>query len=294
MDKRPFETPTEDSIRSKFGEKTVQIGNLDDLRFKEIQHLSDIQKANILGADPGYNIAFFKYDELVKVFTSARYALVQASHEKHERVYSSKPGLAQLWIRSEFAKNGIIWYNSCYDYILQVIYFAFDFWGCINSPESYLKELKRCKFEVNKKDWKYKNNTPSFKEIAGSNKEADDLYQNLIDFYHKGGEENNKLLKWANLLKHNGAIAFEGLSFRANSQFVYSSGFKTSYAEPLFLNIDEVIDILIKEHKKIVKFANYLYCYMNFDTILEASKKKFNFFEIGELPKKFSAQNLKS
>lgn len=189
-----FETPTDESILEKFGEKTLEIGKLPTLKFEVIQHATEIRQAAFLNT-PGYRIAFEKFQDLLQTFTSARYALLQTSHNKHEGVYSDKPGLAQLWVRKEFAKNAIIWYNSCYDLILQIIYFGFDFWNTINSPETYAKEVGNCKFSAYKGDWL---NIRSFNELARQNKEAEKLHDALKEFYHKGGEKENDILKWAN------------------------------------------------------------------------------------------------
>ena len=40
-------------------------------------------------------------------------------------------------MRSQFLKNSILWYNSCLDYICQIVWFGFDMHG-----ENILKKIK--------------------------------------------------------------------------------------------------------------------------------------------------------
>lgn len=290
MSTRNFEIPTDESILEKFGEKTLEIGKLPALKFDLIQRVSEIKRVAFFNT-PGYCIAYEKIQDLLQTFTSASYALLQASHSKHEGIYSDKPGLAQLWVRKEFAKNAIIWYNSCYDFILQIIYFGFDFWKSIDTPEAYAQEMGNCKFSAWTGDWCQweKLKIKSFNLLAGQNDEAGKLYGKLTDFYHKGGEKKNNILKWANILKHRGGLNFDGIYAKPNFKVIFKNQLDNSYARPLLLKIDDVIEELISEHKKIVTFADYLYEFMELDT-LEKLPNKIDLLNLRLQPQKFSAK----
>lgn len=294
MCKEKLETVEEKTILEKFGKKTLEIGKLPNLKFETTLGISEYNITAFLKT-PGYSIAFQKWKDLYHTFTSAQYALVQSSHSHHQGIYSNKPGFEQLWLRSEFAKNAIIWYNSCYDLFLQIIYFAYDFGQPVDSPETYSNEMEHCRFSPKEKDWigLKKWGISSFKQIAKNNTEAQKLYKKLHEFYHKynkeTNEEDNKILKLANILKHRGGIDFQGIYTTPKTKRIFESPFDTSYIQPLILNIDDVIELLISEHKKIVEFADFLYEFMEFDTL-----EKISIIDIlfkGIHPQKFSARD---
>jgi hypothetical protein len=76
---------------------------------------------------------------------SARFALIQA----HKKFYDSnmiswESGYkAQLWMRFQYLKNAVVWYNSYEDYIYQLIWFEFEMYtGSINNEKNYVQSLK--------------------------------------------------------------------------------------------------------------------------------------------------------
>lgn len=289
MCKEKLETVEEKTILEKFGKKTLEIGKLPNLKFETTLGISEYKITAFLKT-PGYYIAFQKWKDLYHTFTSAQYALVQSSHSHHQGIYSNKPGFEQLWLRSEFAKNAIIWYNSCYDLFLQIIYFAYDFSKPVDSPETYSNEMINCRFDSKVEDWK--GNKNGFKQLIDNhNEEAQKLYEKLIDFYFKksADKKDNKIKEWANILKHRGGIDFQGIYTTPKTKRIFESPFDTSYIQPLILNIDDVIELLISEHKKIVEFADFLYEFMEFDTLEKISDTDILFK--GVHPQKFSAKD---
>ena len=130
-------TDKEKNILETFGQLTLEVNKLPSINYS--YDLISKYEGIFLEGDTGLIIASQKIQELERIFSSAKFALVKGSHDKQQGVSGDD---AQTVIRFEFLKNAIIWYNSCYDYILQIVYFGFDFNKPISCRSEYLKELK--------------------------------------------------------------------------------------------------------------------------------------------------------
>lgn len=91
--------------------------------------------------------------------------------------------------------------------------------------------------------------------------------------------------------KHRGGINFYGIYVTPKCKAIFENQYDTSYARPLILKIEDVIESLINEHKKIASFADFLYEFMEFDT-LENLPNTADILNTKIQPKKFSAQEL--
>lgn len=140
---------------------------------------------------------------LYDAICSARFNLsVSCKKEYPEYIDQDNPKEANLWIRTQFANNAILWYNSIFDLILQVFWFYFKFYEKLKSPlclsvQTMDDILSKCSYGS------IKNIQEKFKCIEG------DLWQELMNL--KEDVNRKKVKDWANILKHRGTLAYAGL-----------------------------------------------------------------------------------
>lgn len=92
--------------------------------------------------DIGYSISNQKFTDLFYVLQSAKFALINAHTKIHRYGVVWKGGYrSQMWLRKQYLLNSLLWYNSCEDYILQSIWFAFDFF---DKEANYSQEMAKC------------------------------------------------------------------------------------------------------------------------------------------------------
>ena len=204
--------------------------------------------------DKGYAVAGEKFKDLYSVIASARFALLNAHTKIHKHNISWQSGYpAQLWLRSQYLQNSILWYNSCEDYILQIIYFAFDFYSDL---KQYKKEMKKCRFDnICKKLDKY-DHLPN----------THILYNNLLSYHN---DPSVKIIRdYADLTKHNQLLKFHGLD--SNLPLYYNThDFTTKDIEPKKIDIDETVDVLKDVHQKIISLGLFLLKFIEFENMFE-------------------------
>lgn len=226
-------------------------------------------------------IASFKFSEFENVFLSASYALEKAFEEKEDFSYI---GDKYVYPEYEFLKNAILWYNACYDHILHVIYFVFDFNDPVKSEITYRRNLVKCRFLP------YSPFHKKFQQLAEKNEFARELFDRLTDFYRR-----TPLDTWANRLKHTGDFWLGGnyppiciMDFQeTGTDYI----FHPSFLEGVRPSKEEIVKELIRQNNRIVSFADYLYQFIGFAELHSISRDI-----ISERPekydKKFSAKNL--
>lgn len=257
-------TDKEKNILETFGQLTLEVNNLRSIDYS--YDLISKYEGIFLEGDTGLIIASQKIQELERIFSSAKFALVKGSHDKHQGVSGDD---AQTVIRFEFLKNAIIWYNSCYDYILQIVYFGFDFNKPISCRSEYLKELNNCRYQIPKNPKKL-NSTfyTKFEKIASENGDAQDLFERLNTFYF---ENKGKLRDWANKLKHQGGIELDILYTKPLDYGFRNEDCKELFSDyyiiPTIISLDEVIKEGIRVHIEIVQIVDYLYNFIGFKDI---------------------------
>lgn len=207
--------------------------------------------------DEGYAIAGEKFNDLFEILTSGRYALYNA----HLKIIGDqniwKNGYKyNLFLRSEHLKNAILWYNSCADYILQIIWFAFDFYSNIND---YEREMFKCNYDaINTKLNLFKNKT-----------NASLLQSKIKTFYN-----NNKIKKLRDLsrrLKHKQGLDFIGLN-RSRISEIRTQNISSSILNKKQIDIDTTINEIAEVHKLIVEFGIFIDDFINFDSMFIKDK----------------------
>lgn len=231
----------------------------DDLRIdigtRELSLLHDI----------GYGIAIDKFLELYSMIASARSALINAFEKFYDsNIISWNSGYkGQLWMRFQYLKNAIIWYNSCEDYIYQIIWFAYDLYPrAINSEENYLFNIKKCNFDrIVKKLDEVQNPTEDVKVL----KEKLDGYRNDSDVYRLREE-------LANNIKHRANIQVQGLDDLRMMGVVTKAedgtdAFNSDWIKPKLIDIDETVELLKRVHIKLLQYARFVLNFLNLDNM---------------------------
>lgn len=224
-----------------------------DINIREFSLLHDI----------GYSIAIDKFIELYSMVASARSALINAFEKFYDsNIISWESGYkGQLWMRFQYLKNAIVWYNACEDYIYQIVWFAYDLYpNVINSEESYLLNLKKCNFDQIIK---------ILKKLEDKNKDAGDLKTKLEE-YRNDPDVSLLREKLANNLKHRANIQVNGLQDTRMIGFIRKSKdgseqFNEQWIEPSIIDIDETIDLVKKVHIKLVEHGRYILEFMNIE-----------------------------
>lgn len=219
--------------------------------------------------DRGYSIAMDKYRELYYLIASARNALINSFDKFYESniIQWGSDYKAHIWMRSEYLKNSIIWYNSCEDYIYQAIWFAFEMGGGkISSREDYEKQLKKvC----------YKSIKSKLEEQGTA--ESKELLSYINDYRF---DENVKYMRetLANNLKHRGNLNFMGIEDNRMLGFEIQDEnknmvFELSWIEPLIIDIDETIGKMSQVHEELINFARKIKDFINFDEMFELDEE---------------------
>lgn len=99
-------------------------------------------------------------------------------------------------------EHSIVEYNNCYDTVLQIVYFVFEFVPDFQTQKDYKNFVKGCKW-VSKSNGieKIFNNTIS---LNPDNKVIESLFDKLKEFYITSGAPIRKI---ANAIKHHGGIS---------------------------------------------------------------------------------------
>lgn len=226
-----------------------------DINIREFSLLHDI----------GYAIAIDKFLELYSMIASARSALLNAFQKFFDsNIISWDSGYkGQLWMRFNYLKNAIVWYNSCEDYILQIIWFAYDMYPeLITSEEIYLNDLKKCNFN---KIINVLNGLEDINENAKILKQKVSEYRNDIDIYTLREE-------LANNLKHRANVQVRGFEDLRTMGFIIKSRggneiFNSKWIEPKLVDIDDTIELLKRVHVKLITLGRFILNFMNLDNV---------------------------
>lgn len=172
--------------------------------------------------------------------------------------------MGQLWIRSQFLKNSFLWYNSCDDYFLQIIWFAFDFTNPnkLTTPAKYKRVLQGCRWESLIKSLESKKHEP----------DVNNLLTKINEFH--SDEAVIEVKKVANpLFKHHTDIYIKDLEVQP--EYIISSyqGFTSSATANKGLDIDESALLLQNMHEKVIELARFLHAYINFYKAFELEEE---------------------
>jgi tetratricopeptide (TPR) repeat protein len=107
----------------------------------------------------------------------------------------------QFLLRTIDFTTAVVWYNSCFDYILQIVYFSF---GIYKKTVGYSDQtphdelLKNCTYKFMRDTYRQYKKDPNYRAI----------WKIISKCYSALSEVNS----WANYIKHKGGISFHGLN----------------------------------------------------------------------------------
>jgi hypothetical protein len=108
---------------------------------------------------------------------------------------------AQFLLRTIDFTTAVVWYNSCFDYILQIVYFAFGIYKKIDGYSdrtSHNDLLKKCSYYTMGEIYS------QYKTVLN--------YRELWKIINKCYNALSNINSWANYIKHKGGISFDGLN----------------------------------------------------------------------------------
>lgn len=165
-------------------------------------------------------------------------------------------------VRSMNFSTAIIWYNNCFDYIIQVAFLAFELY---KSAKRYSETMS---FEDILKICSY-NTLKTFHDNNPDNSGLNDLW-NIIETCRIGRQ---KLNDWANYSKHKGGLGFIGLKpespyavFVQNSDGVMEP--RTSELDAITIDMDECIDDVVNAHNALINCLNSLIDLIGFENAI--------------------------
>lgn len=253
---------------------------LEDLRREQKQfeqslevpeYLKTEQVYDFVCFDPGYKLALGFFNDIYFQIASARFALIMGHKKLHDSNYVSweSGAIGQLWLRTEYLRNSIIWYNSSYDLLWQSVWFGFSLFRKIklgkppkqihdvDSEENFQKLLRSCTYD------KLFSALSSVEENEGSDN-AKELIKRIQKF--NGSEPQKEVREWANSLKHRG-------SFKVKELYNPSGGltigtFNSDYTVPFIVGIDDISDILRKYHVSLCQLIKFTFDFFNFKDMI--------------------------
>ncbi len=161
--------------------------------------------------------SFRRMDDFYNEFCMARFNLIMGKKESYPEynVQSSVPD-SNKWIQYSFLNTSIMWYDNCFDILLQIIWIYFEMY--IDYPEKinpnpidwnkieFEKLLIGCRYEKFEK-WGMKN----------ENKERYIIIKTLY-----ASSIVSKVRHWANRIKHRSPIHIKGATSQSSVALIYA------------------------------------------------------------------------
>lgn len=220
----------------------------------------------ILPMEPALQICNYEYYQAEKFLEkaedclqTARYYLQQSCDLfEYDCNVNWKTGYGPIFsIRCMNFKSAIVWYNNCFDYILQIPFLAFKIYKSVrgyNSNMDFETILKMCTFKV-------------FRNLHDTH-EHDSNISRLWEILSNCRDAISDITKWANYSKHKGGIGFIGLKAESPFQiFIGEPGKlekRTSEFECIKLELDESIQKAIDTHKALYNCLDELVDFIDF------------------------------
>ncbi len=141
-------------------------------------------------------------------------------------------------VKLHFLNNAITAFNNCYDTVLQIVFFIFEFTPQIFTKSDYEKYVKRCYWENRKDSIKatleiFTKNHPQFRPF----------YDKLVDFYQEKGRELRKI---ANAIKHHGGVASNNTQIPVYGALTINTSAMSKYASLKF-NVNDILNAVKQE-----------------------------------------------
>lgn len=208
--------------------------------------------------DIGSIIAMQKLMELRNVIALANYAIHKAINE------------ADNFVKFTLYRSAILDYNSCFDYVRQIVYFGFDFCPLINTQEQYIISMKDgCQYRTtitNENDEQIIIDTPfkiKIEEIKKSDANAKEFFSKLNKFRKELLKSGANISEWANTIKHRGGfITNEIIDKSKMARIITTDSTGNQIFDSSFTltstSFNEIETKLLKQNTIIISFIDYL------------------------------------
>lgn len=223
------------------------------------------------------NYAYYKaakfFEKAEECLQTARYYLLMCHNIlNYDCNLNWKSGYCAIFqVRTMNCKTAIIWYNNCFDYILQIIFLAFELYKSMpkyNSNLTFEDILRLCTYK-------------SIKDLHIANSSNLNL-NTLWNILEKCRNGLNDINSWANYAKHKGGIGFIGLKpvspldvnrtgADGNTQHL------TSEFDSISLDLDDSISVLAEAHKTLYDCLNEIMDFIDFQKATLQKDKNNNF-----------------
>ena len=230
--------------------------------------------------DPDYYKAAKFLEKAENCIQTARYYFINSADIlEYDCCINWKAGYEGIYhIRTMNFSTAIIWYNNCFDYIIQIAFLAFGLYKNmkkLNDDSSLEEILKQCTY----------NNL----KMICEKKKDEEGFSILWDIIERCRNDRQTLNDWANYSKHKGGLGFYGLNPEMPLKlYVATEGedceSRLSDFEPCKIDIDSSIDIVVQAHNALIRCLDELINFINFDAakiiqmdgkIIYPDKKKY-------------------
>lgn len=226
---------------------------LDRLTHNNIRILNWFERGILPFTNPdnraGIAISYFKIIALHNNIFYGAFSLKNAWSENVIDIHDN-PSDSPIFYRSMHLQNAYVTYNSCIDYIYQILYFYYDLESCVNEVRTHEEVLA---LEENIKPWK---RDQFDKKIKTHN-------SNLYKAIKKFRQEIKGLNTKANIIKHDAGFWVEGNHIKTFGEASINIDGEninlTDIITPRLNSISEEIEFLIKIHNSFVKIERVLF-----------------------------------
>lgn len=240
------------------------------------QRIRFMDISNLLGnKDLGRAVAGYKFYELSNIFNAAIYSLQEVKKQE------------SLNLKFYSLKHAILEFNSCYDYCIQIVYFAFDFFEKIESARDYKKCIKNCR----KKSWRENElgqnvyeDSQFYQDILRLKKEnasAKAFFEKFEGYLNGNSNEKYGISSFTNNIKHQGGFWIKELLPPNKGSYIkcFKMGkeiFTTEWLYPFQYSVEQIMARLNWQRSNINELASWLFKYIYGDSIGIINHKQFS------------------
>lgn len=232
--------------------------------------ISEIYGDEIIPIEPYLAICDFSYYKAAKFLEkaehclqTARYYLMQATDIiEYDCNIPWEYGYQPIYdIRATNFTTAIVWYNNCFDYILQIAFLAFELFKespRYNETMTFEETIKLCTFKL-------------FRDLHNQYSDNEGLCE-LWDILNNCYCSISNLNDWANYAKHKGGIGYIGLKPDSPYQiYVGKPGTvpetRTSEFESIKLDMDEDVSAMMATHESLFNCIKELVDFIGFISV---------------------------
>lgn len=197
-----------------------------------------------------------------KCLQTARYYLMQgADIIEYDCNVPWKYGYQPIYdIRTINFTTAIVWYNNCFDYVLQIVFLAFELFKKVRNYKddmNFEEILRLCTFKVFRELHKDYLDNVAFTHLW-----------DILDRCHRAITDVND---WANYAKHKGGIGYIGLNPESPVQIYIgqpdgSTESRTSEFEAIRLDMDESVSTLVAVHRALCSCLEEIVNFIDFES----------------------------